>query len=333
MSVCERSSTGDSRVVCIGEALVQLSPPPGKRLRTSTTASIHVGGAELNVAVAMARLGFTVAFVSHVGADPFGERVLDTLQRSGVDHSGVLVEERRPTGVYFKDYDGERTRVYYYRRGSAIAGLTAETISRVVDGPVLAHVTGVLAALGPEAVPMLGRLFERVAVVGGTTSFDVNYRPALWSPDQAAGPLLALADRAAVVFVGLDEANLLWDVDDVATLRSLLPSPRVLVVKDGPRSATALSRSGQVSVPALGVRVTEPVGAGDAFAAGYLAALLRHRDERTALRWGHILAARALTSVADQVVPPQWDVLERVAEMADEEWADSRAARGACRLR
>lgn len=307
-------------VVCVGEALAQLSPPPGERLRTSYSASLHVGGAELNVAVALARLGFRTAFVSRVGSDPFGERVVDILKDAGVDDSGLLVDTQRPTGVYFKDYDGERTLVYYYRRGSAVANLTPDDVLRFVERPVVVHVTGVLAALGPEGVPMLGALFDRAAAAGGTVSFDVNHRPALWGAEDAAEPLRVLAERAAVVFVGLDEAQRLWGAEDPHAVRDVLPSPQRLVVKDGPRAATSLTRTGAMDVPAIEVAITEPVGAGDAFAAGYLAAMLDHQDERTALRWGHVLAARALTSVADQVAPPSWDALAEVAEMSDERW-------------
>jgi 2-dehydro-3-deoxygluconokinase len=202
-----------------------------------------------------------------------------------------------------------------------VSNLKPEDVVGSLLEPVHVHVTGVLAALGPKALRTLEALFDGVAAVGGTVSFDVNHRPALWSAEDAAEPLRALAERASVVFVGLDEAQRLWGVADVNAVRDVLPTAQRLVVKDGPMAATCLTRSGAMAVPSLQVDVTEPVGAGDAFAAGYLAAMLCDRDERTALRWGHVLAARVLTSVADQVVPPAWDTLEHVAALSDTNWS------------
>jgi 2-dehydro-3-deoxygluconokinase len=308
-------------LVCVGEALMQLTAPPGERLATAATASLHTAGAEMNVAVAVSRLGHRSAFVSRLGADPFGARIITTLRQAGVDVSYVHVDPDRPTGVYFKDYDGERTDVYYYRSGSAAASMSAKDLGPWADRPIWYHVTGVLAALGPHCVSMLEELFVRVTAAGGHVSFDVNYRPGLWSPKDASAPLKRLAERASIVFVGRDEARALWGVDGVTDLRELLaPSPR-LVVKDGSVAASSLGPREMVCVPALDVRVVEPVGAGDAFAAGYLTATLRAMGERTALRWGHVLASRALTTVADQVMPPPADVLYEAAELSEEQWA------------
>lgn len=309
-------------VVCLGEALIQVAPPPGARLRTCDSASLNAGGAEMNVAVAMSRLGFRTAFISRVGSDPFGDRILDTLGRCGVDRSGVTVDPDRPTGAYFKDYDGQRTAMYYYRRGAAITSLSWEHLRRFLERPSHVHVTGVLAALGPDSVGLLEKLFDKVEMAGGTVSFDVNYRPGLWSPAEAAQPLLDLAQRASIVFVGRDEAAQIWDLDEPAALRELLHAPQQLVIKDGPAAAMSVTGKSIVTVPALPARVAEPVGAGDAFAAGFLAAVLRSLEPKTALRWGHVLAAHAVGSVADQVDPPPRRLLDQVAQMSDSDWTE-----------
>jgi 2-dehydro-3-deoxygluconokinase len=313
--------TQSVELVCVGEALVQFSAPPGERLATAATASLHTAGAEMNVAVAVSRLGHRSAFVGRLGGDPFGTRILARLREADVDVSEVHVDPDRPTGVYFKDYDGEHTEVYYYRSRSAAASMSVNDLGPWADRPVWYHLTGVLAALGPHCVSMLEDLFSRVAAAGGHISFDVNYRPGLWSSDDASTPLKRLAERASIVFVGRDEARVLWDVDGVAELRQLLPTARRLVVKDGGVAATSVGPRDTICVPPLDVRVVEPVGAGDAFAAGYLVATLRSMGEQTALRWGHVLASRALTTVADQVMPPPADVLYDVAVMNEQQWA------------
>jgi 2-dehydro-3-deoxygluconokinase len=160
-------------------------------------------------------------------------------------------------------------------------------------------------------------------------SFDVNYRPALWP--QPPGKLLRdLADRADIVFAGLDEARALWgpEVLTAADVRSLLPSPRILVVKDGAAAATAFDDHRATVVPARRIAVVEPVGAGDAFAAGFLAALLRGDAIERSLRLGHLTAASALAVTGDHGPLPAAEVRQRLLTADAAAWASSEPVRG-----
>ena len=151
----------------------------------------------------------------------------------------------------------------------------------------------------------------------------MNHRPALWKDEQAGEVLLRLAGRADIVFVGLDEAQALWGdtVTDAAAVRGLLPGPGILVVKDGGREATAFAGATTHIVPALTVRVVEPVGAGDAFAAGFLAGLRAHQDPASALRLGHLTAASALTVASDHGPLPPPERLSELLGLSPEAWA------------
>ncbi|WP_245687391.1 PfkB family carbohydrate kinase, partial [Streptacidiphilus griseoplanus] len=153
-------------------------------------------------------------------------------------------------------------------------------------------------------------------------SFDVNYRPALWSGCSAADVLRSLAERADIVLVGLDEAQALWGegLGDARAVRDLLSGPQILVVKDGARAATAFAGTEVHSVPALTVRVTEPVGAGDAFAAGFLSGLLRGMPVRRALRLGHLTAASALRVSADRGPLPAPEVVASLLDAEQDVW-------------
>ena len=168
-----------------------------------------------------------------------------------------------------------------------------------------------------------------------TVSFDVNHRPALWTDGQAAPTLHRIASAADVVLVGLDEAGDLWGCATPEAVRDLLPDPARLIVKDGATAAHAFVRGGDgtdrtVVVPALRADVVEVVGAGDAFAAGYLAGLLAAEgtpaessgldDERRALRLGHALAACTLQSVLDLPAWPAADVLWSWSRLDDTGW-------------
>ncbi|MFI1095594.1 sugar kinase [Streptomyces sp. NPDC020917] len=311
---------GPGPVVCVGETMAALVPDPVGPLATTGGLSLAVAGAESNVAMYLADHGVPVRWVSAVGADPFGTRVLAEVGGRGVDVTGVRTDPSRPTGLLVKDPGPSRTRVHYYRRGSAASalgpGLLTEPAAREA---ALLHLTGITAALSASCRDLLDAALAGPVPV----SFDVNHRPALWTDGTAPDVLRDRADRADVVFVGLDEAQALWG-EDLATpsdVRDLLPGPRLLVVKDGPRAATAFTAGGPHTVPAPRVDVVEPVGAGDAFAAGFLAALHRGEPLPRCLRLAHLTAAAALRVPADHGPLPSAARIAALLAATDEEWA------------
>ena len=154
-----------------------------------------------------------------------------------------------------------------------------------------------------------------------TVSFDVNYRPALWPVARAAPRLRELADAADVVVVGRDEAQTLWGTTTPDEVRDLLPHVPQLVVKDNDVGATCFSEEGTSFQPALRVGVVEPVGAGDAFAAGYLSGLLKGLHPEARLRHGHVLAALTLQHNSDLPVLPETALIEAWAGLEGRQWA------------
>ncbi|WP_223733352.1 sugar kinase [Streptomyces purpurogeneiscleroticus] len=292
----------EPEVLCLGEAMVLVAPAPGERLATARSAAIRVAGAESTVAQYLSDLGHRTAWASRVGADPLGEQVLAAIARTGVDVGHVERDRSAPTGVYFKDPGPEGTRVHYYRAGSAASRMTPAYLDGLpLSTARLVHLSGVTPALSDGCAATSTALFERARAAGKICSFDVNYRSALWSTQQAAGPLLALARQADVVFVGLDEAQHVWGAETAEQVRELVGPERHLVVKNADVGATHFPPGDgpAVFVPANPVEVVEPVGAGDAFAAGYLSAWLRGAEPADRLRLGHRLAAFALGAVED----------------------------------
>lgn len=302
-------------VLCVGEPLVVLGPPPGTSLEGSDNLLVSVGGAEANVAIHLARLGVGVRFAGRVGDDPFGARVFSTLAAEGVDIGALTTDAERPTGLYAKQPTPNGTIAHYYRRGSATSAW-----SHIDEGAFASvtriHVTGILASLGPGGMTVVSDLLGRDI----PTSFDVNHRPALWDGADAARALLDLASRADLVFVGLDEATELWGCPDADDVRTVLPGVE-LVVKNAGRPAIAFADGRRIEVPALAVDVVEPIGAGDAFAAGYLAARHSGGDIPRALRTGHAVAAGTLETYDDQGGPVDPDRL--VAAATGEGWPDA----------
>ncbi|WP_261166656.1 sugar kinase [Microbacterium sp. Marseille-Q6965] len=293
-------------VLCLGETMALVTPREAVRLRTAETFAIKAGGAESTVAMYVADSGHVARWVSWLGDDPLGERILDELRAHGVDVSAVRRRHDAPTAVYLKDPGDGDTTVYYYRAGSAASRMD-ESVLRDIDwsGAAVLHVTGITAGLSESCAGMLAAVVAEARRRGVTVSFDVNYRPRLWPVETAAPRLAALAAGADIVFVGRDEAETLWGDGDAARLRSALGIAGRLVVKDGDIGATEVwSEDGidrRAFVPANTVDVVEPVGAGDAFTGGYLVGLLEGEGPEGRLRRGHRFAARALGSTHDFV--------------------------------
>ena len=310
-------------VVCLGETMVMMVPAEPGPVHLVRTWHRAVGGAESNVACHLTRLGVGASWVSAVGDDSFGLAVLDTVSRFGVDTSRVRIDPARPTGLYVKEASPHGSPVRYYRQGSAASGMGLEMIDRLGLGEAkLVHLSGITAALSDSCLALLRELLRRPRH-GFKISFDLNWRPALWA-GRDPRVLRELADLADIVLAGSDEAELVWGTGDPVRLRQLLPGPYSLVVKHGAEGATLLDGGSPHFEPALKVEVVEPVGAGDAFAAGFLAATLAGETPSVRLRAGHLQAASALLTAEDVGDPLPDDVTDPLLCADPQTWASAR---------
>lgn len=287
---------GPTEVLCVGETMVLLVPDPPAAPDQAETFRRHIGGAESNVAVHLARTGRRTVWLSALGDDAFGRFVQGRLAEERVVCDVRTVAERG-TGVYFKELQTDGTTVRYYRSGSAASTLDATDAGTALTWePKVIHTSGITAALSPGAERCVTALLDTEG--DGLVSFDVNYRPLLHG-DHNAELLLSLARRADIVFCGVDEAHALWGCRDVDDVRALLTGPDTVVVKQGADGATGFRGERRMHQPALPVTVVDAVGAGDAFAAGYLDGVLSHADVRQCLLRGVTLARQALTVPGD----------------------------------
>ena len=203
--------------------------------------------------------------------------------------------------------------------------LSNPTVAQLLKDASLIHLSGITAALSEDCRAMLHAILSAPRM-HAMISFDVNWRAALWS-GQDKTVLAHLANLADVVLVGADEAELAFGTSDEGELRALLPQPAVLVIKNADTSAIALERDGaRIEVPALSVEVLEPVGAGDAFAAGYLSGQMFGLDQRSSLRRGHLSAACTLTVPGDRGPLPDVEVLDAILACAEDDWAATRVS-------
>ena len=308
-----------TEVITLGECLIAFVATTPGPLAETTTFERFAAGAEANVAVGLARLGHSVAFIGRVGADGFGEAIRRRLRGEGVDIGDLAVDPDAATGLMFR----ERrvlgpAQVVYARRGSAGSRLTRDEVERAMArhrdvGPRWLHLTGITPALSTDAHAATQRAIESATAAGLTISLDLNLRRRLWSDDAAAPVLRALVANVDVLLGNPDELAVLTRrsaADDAVDLaRAALDlGPSLVVVKLGAAGALAVDRADiedAIIRPALPLPVVvDPVGAGDAFCAGFIAARLDGADLATALEMGNACGAAAASAVGDQAGLP-----------------------------
>lgn len=301
-------------LVTIGETMGLLSSAQVGLLRCASSLTLGVGGAESNVAIGVRRLGGQATWIGRVGNDPIGDLVVSRLAGEGVDTSLVVRDETAPTSLMLKE---QRTpglsRVVYYRQFGAGSRLRPQDLDEGRIGSAQAlHVTGITPALSASAAQTVNAAVEMARAAGVTVSLDVNYRAALWSPQQARPVLLDLVRLADIVFAGDDEAELLGIHGDpmiqATSLADLGPSR--VVIKLGARGAVASLEGQQVEVPAPRVTAVDSVGAGDAFVAGFLAEQMAGASGESALDVGAACGAFVVQ------VPGDWEGLPSRTELA-----------------
>ncbi len=296
------SGAGGTDVLTFGEAMVALRA--AGPVATGTDFSMHLAGAESNVAVALARLGHRVSWVGRLGADEFGGYVRRELRAEGVDVSAVGTDPHRPTGLMLLERrTADLTRVRYHRAGSAGSALsTTDLAGPLAAGARWLHVTGITPALSPGARDAWLHAVHTARAAGIPVCLDVNHRARLWSRDNARAVLAGVAGAVTVVVASADELDLVTaagttEADGAAEL--LGRGVRTVLVKLGAAGARAYTTGGVRHVPALRVSVVDTIGAGDAFTAGWLSGQLDGLDTDASLHRAVTLGAFAVSARGD----------------------------------
>lgn len=271
-------------VVTIGESIVLFQPMMEGPLTYCHLFSKSIAGAESNVAIALSRLGKKVRWISRVGNDPFGQTIISTLAGEGVDVSHVIKDEHAPTGIYFKEFKqyGE-PNIYYYRKFSAASNFSKKDIkSEWLDHARHLHVTGITSALGEHTVEFMKEVMKLAKEKGLTVSFDPNLRYKLWDNEKKAKEVInSLISLSDVFLPGIEEAKFLTGMEDYEknAQRFLEMGPKLVVIKLGQKGSVAFFGKKKVVAEAVTVEnVVDPIGAGDAFAAGFLSVLLNENN-------------------------------------------------------
>jgi sugar/nucleoside kinase (ribokinase family) len=289
--------------VTFGEALATFVALEEGDLASVSRFERILAGAEVNVAIGLARLGHRTGYVSRVGDDPLGRFVRAAITEAGVDASMIELDEGAPTAFQLKAYagGGEDPQTHYFRRGSAGTRLAASrAIDEYLSGARHLHLTGIPLALSDSARAFSERALQ---VAPGTISFDPNLRPVLWGSEaEMVEAINAVAARADWVLPGLDEGITLTGADDAAGVAAfyLERGVQLVAVKRGADGADLFTADGaHHTLPAFDVDTIDTVGAGDGFAAGLISAGLDGLPPADALQRAAAVGALATTSAGD----------------------------------
>jgi 2-dehydro-3-deoxygluconokinase len=309
-------------VVTLGETMVLLLAEQSGPMREAATFRRHIAGAESNVAIGLCRLGQTAGWFSRVGDDEFGRAVVFRIRGEGVDTSHVLQDPLAPTGMVVRERrEAGPIDQVYYRRGSAASRMSpADLDADYLKNAQFVHLTGITPALSASCRETVFAAAEMANAAGVPVVLDPNYRSKLWDPVEARSVMRDLAGRSNLLLPGMEEAELLTGESDpeVAARQLSALGPATVVVKLGAQGALALAGDALVRVPGTPLeRVVDPVGAGDAFAAGFLAGLLRGFSTDAALRLANRCGAFSMLSPGDMEALPRWEEVSSESSSSD----------------
>jgi 2-dehydro-3-deoxygluconokinase len=303
------------RVFTFGESMGLVQGDEINAIDQLSAARISTGGSEANVAIGLSRLGIDSTWLSRVGNDGFGKRVIGDLRSEGVSVI-ANVDMESPTGLMVKTTPRAGvTAVDYYRKGSAASKLSMTDFEDVnFSDYSLVHLSGITPALSAQNQATWLEVAKVAKTAGCMISFDVNYRSKLWSKREATSVFKKMLRLADIVIAGIDEAQLILDdnSEDPVVLGSKIEDfgPSVVAIKCGADGAAVVSKGQTHRVKALSVSVVDTVGAGDAFSAGFIAKYLETKDSNAALNLANVVGGLACTH------PGDWQGLPTAVEVS-----------------
>jgi len=270
-----------AEVVLLGEPMVVFAADTIGKLEDVETFTRFLAGAEANVAIGLTRLEHRVCYVSRLGNDPFGRFIEKRLQAEGI-HTQIAYDKDHLTGFYLKSkVIAADPEVCYFRKNSAASCYGPEDAEWIdLSETKLVHVTGIMPALSESCLQATIRLMERAREKGITVSFDPNLRPALWKDRETmVSRINELAKAADIVLPGVGEGEILTGSREPEQIAAFYQAQgaRVVAVKAGAKGVYVLSGQEGRFYPGFKVaHVVDTVGAGDAFATGFLSGYLEN---------------------------------------------------------
>jgi 2-dehydro-3-deoxygluconokinase len=298
-------------VLTFGETMIVLIPSEPGPMELSTDFKPSLAGSESNCAVGLARLQHSVCWISRLGNDPFGKKILKTLRGESINVDRVEIADSAFTGLMFKEIKPTGApQAYYYRRDSAASQLHPKLFTGLRSRYLF--VTGITPALSSENRKVTFQIVEEFRAAGTKIVFDPNMRFKLWSAQAARPVFLELASKSDVLLPSLDEARLMTGLDKLDQIAEALLQlgPKLVAIKAGDQGAYFADGASCGLIPPFPVRQIDPIGAGDAFCAGVISGLLNGLPFQKAVERGCATGAICVTAYGDCAGLPDRTELE-----------------------
>ncbi|WP_032093299.1 sugar kinase [Necropsobacter rosorum] len=294
-------------VITYGEAMAMFVAKETGDLSSITDFTKRAAGAELNVAIGLARLGFNVAWLSKIGNDSLGRFILSLLKKEKIYDGLVRIDKQHPTGFQIKSkmINGQDPEVEYFRKGSAASYLSIQDFSEQhFKNSTHLHLTGVAAGISESSYSLALYLADFMKKLGKTVSFDPNLRPSLWADEKKMiSSINQIAFKSDWVLPGITEGKILTGFNSPEKIADfyLEQGVKIVILKLGKDGAYVKDNTNyQTNVPAFLVKnVIDTVGAGDGFAVGVISALLENKSLYQALKRGNKVASFAIQTIGD----------------------------------
>lgn len=263
------------------------------------------GGDTSNCAIAAARQGAEVGYVTHLGADAFGDSFMDLWAREGIDTSGVRQVATAPTGVYFVTHTDAGHQFSYFREGSASSRMGPEDLPReALETADILHVSGISQAISTSAADAVFAAIDMVKSAGGQVSYDTNLRLKLWPVDRARAVIHAAMARCDIALPGLEDAALLTGEDDPDRIADfyLALGAKIVALTLGAEGTLVATPDDRQRITGRRVEAVDATAAGDTFDGAFLARLIGGDTPFEAARYAN--AAAALSTQGYGAVAP-----------------------------
>jgi 2-dehydro-3-deoxygluconokinase len=312
-------SASEVDLVTVGESMLRFSVPAGQLLADAPAFDVHVAGTESNVAVAVARMGFTTRWLSRLPDNVLGHRIADAISGQGVDCSYVDWSDTDRVGTYFLEFGAlpRPTKVFYDRAPSAARKMDETTFDlSLFNKARFIHLTGITVALSPGCSRLVETVISKANDSKIPIIFDVNYRALLWSHKECRSQLAPLLSKIDTLIVSKRDLGPIFEITgDAATaakeLHRLFGTPHIAITT-GDQGAVGFENGSTVLAPGYTVEMVDRIGAGDSFAAGVISGLLEGNFVR-GLQYGVAMSALQLTTQGDLFRLSRKDVLQLMA--------------------
>jgi len=304
-------------LVTFGEAMIRLSPPGFQRLEQTTQLDVHIGGSELNAAVAASHMGLSTSYVTRLTANPLGRLVASRTRLHGVDTSHVIWTAEDRVGTYYVEFGASprANSVIYDRAESAIARIEPGMVrwGAIFSDVKLFYTSGITPALSSSATDATLEAIDAANSAGVRVCVDLNYRAKLWTENRAREVMTAVAQKTDILFATEEDTFRVFGIRESCyenVARRLADTFELEVVAITLRENPSVWKNRWTAIvyeaatdqihqaATYDIEVVDRVGSGDSFVGGFLCGYLQKGCEH-GVRMGVALSAIKQTIPGD----------------------------------